>query len=638
MLALFPPEARGTSTANLGEGVLEDSWNSSTRCNRVENKMDYQDLFSNHENYISRIKGMMRGRRFSPYLKKITFPNYKNFQKSLEVSFDFPITVLIGKNGCGKTSILKSLYASVDGKSLGDLWFETAIDSIEKKEEEDKKSLLQSMVFEFVDTDKTIKSVLYTKPKRDNDPDYWETSKPYRKYGLNPRMQRHKKPNRHIIYIPFRENISAFDKYYYYGDLHKNGQSLSKRKSFIRFRSSKLKKLQGKNTPSRFYYGEEKIIEKNNYELNSDELSIVSYILGSSYTKIQYLKHRYFDCFGITCFIEKDGAEYTEAFAGSGEFSVIRIITEIHRAEAQSLVLLDEPEISLHPEAQQRLMYFLLKMSSEKLLQIVISSHSPALIRELPNEALKVFYKDKDGTLNLVAQACSAEMAFYHIGEPASHQWTIITEDLLAKAIIDKSLSDDANWMEANNIKVEVRPGGAQSLVNFFGVTASANKDNRTIIMLDGDQRTPTTLKPESEVLQSELVEHLNDALGFKVKFPMNGGNDPRSNENAALVMREFISWSNKYLKYLPDNVSPDQSLAKMFFSSNQYEGLSAKEQFEAYTKNELGKTIVNANEIFTIQQIALNKIYNSGDHEDYFNEIKQIIRNIVEGSNVRDN
>ena len=58
--------------------------------------------------------------------------------------------------------------------------------------------------------------------------------------------------------------------------------------------------------------------------------------------------------------------QYTEAFAGSGESRIILMVDEVLNAEAKSLILLDEPEINLHPGAQIRLKRFLLEQILEK--------------------------------------------------------------------------------------------------------------------------------------------------------------------------------------------------------------------------------------------------------------------------------
>ena len=58
-----------------------------------------------------------------------------------------------------------------------------------------------------------------------------------------------------------------------------------------------------------------------------------------------------------------------------------------------SLIILDEPEVSLHPGAQEELKIFLLEQILIKRLQIIISTHSPKFSEFLPDDAIKLFYQ-----------------------------------------------------------------------------------------------------------------------------------------------------------------------------------------------------------------------------------------------------
>lgn len=52
-------------------------------------------------------------------------------------------------------------------------------------------------------------------------------------------------------------------------------------------------------------------------------------------------------------------------------------------------MLIDEPEISLHPSAVYRFKDFLLKITLRNNHQVVITTHSTQLLRDFPKEAIK---------------------------------------------------------------------------------------------------------------------------------------------------------------------------------------------------------------------------------------------------------
>ena len=77
---------------------------------------------------------------FKKYIDYIRLPFFKNFVKNTEITFDYPITVLVGENGTGKSSILKALFGCTEGRSIGQYWFSTKVDNI--LESNDQKNCL----------------------------------------------------------------------------------------------------------------------------------------------------------------------------------------------------------------------------------------------------------------------------------------------------------------------------------------------------------------------------------------------------------------------------------------------------------------------------------------------------------------
>lgn len=83
---------------------------------------------------------------------------------------------------------------------------------------------------------------------------------------------------------------------------------------------------------------------------------------------------------------KKDGGEFDFNDASSGEASILTtLIALIPELEDNSLVVIDEPEISLHPSWQYRYVNLLDKILSKKRgCHIVIATHSHFIISDLP--------------------------------------------------------------------------------------------------------------------------------------------------------------------------------------------------------------------------------------------------------------
>lgn len=84
--------------------------------------------------------------KFEPFIRHIRFPKYKNFVEDTKIEFNFPITVLVGANGCNKSSVIRALYGAPAQKSLGEYWFESKVDTIK----EEKKLHLASFMVMYI--------------------------------------------------------------------------------------------------------------------------------------------------------------------------------------------------------------------------------------------------------------------------------------------------------------------------------------------------------------------------------------------------------------------------------------------------------------------------------------------------------
>lgn len=91
------------------------------------------------------------------------------------------------------------------------------------------------------------------------------------------------------------------------------------------------------------------------------------------------------------------GAKYSENNMGFGEGRVIHTIRLLETCPSKSLIVLEEPETSLHEFAQYEFSKYLMDVSARRGHQIIFSSHSSAMIRALPPEGRKMLSRDENG-------------------------------------------------------------------------------------------------------------------------------------------------------------------------------------------------------------------------------------------------
>jgi len=473
------------------------------------------------------------------YICSLRFPNYRNLRIDSELPFDFPITILLGRNGTNKSSILHALYGSPHNQSIGELWFETELDAIPLECNGRKQSVIHRYRADNGDIVECIKA---RAPRGLKDPDYWESTKHSQIYGLAASGTRTSPIKLKVIHLDFRGELPAFDKYFYFPDpkhLADRARSAKvsgklrreyRKQDYLRQRSRLLKKE----------------IEKRGVPLTSNELEILKYILDRDYVGGKVLKHSLFHGHeGWTILFEtKRFNGYSDAFAGSGESSAALLVHNILNAPEKSLILLDEPETSLHPRAQQRMLEFIAHQAVRKSLQVVVATHSIYLAKYLPQKAIRVLILDQDSVI--IKTDISADEALHEIGTlPAGK--TILVEDERAKHIIVSALKKESS-LALKEFQVLVREGGTSRIYRDIQAYANSNRKDLFVIF-DGDHKPKDRIPDDGALPQGkgeleQLIQKLTSG---------NNKNGPKLDFVNIDEMTRYVHFFRRAVYFLPE-------------------------------------------------------------------------------------
>ncbi len=573
-------------------------------------------------------------KKMEPYVRHIRFPQYKNLAADTRVDFNYPITALVGANGTNKSSILRALYGAPGYNNLGNFWFSTSTDPITET-----GGGPSCFIYGYWnEATHQIVEVLKTRVSKEEDPDYWEPSRPIIRYGMDRMppvapgeplpdgrsMTRWNAMSKNVVYLDFRAALSAFDKFFYHGELRTKLNTEKNKKDFVRTRAPHLKRALDTGMKSLEYRKSERLHGGVNRVLVEEELAAVGAILGRKYSEIKIIRHSLFNCDAFSCFMTTEGLRYTEAFAGSGEFAVVRIVTSVLEAPEKSLVLLDEPEVSLHPGAQDRLLDFLTTIVKKHKHQVVISTHSPAIVRKLPPEAIKVLAMDSlSGKVQLPRQSSLADEAFFHLGEPIPGKIFVVVEDILAQAIVKRALSSEGEAVAAL-FDVQYFPGGSQTLWGHYLPIYAAEARDNVLVLFDGDQRPDENLRDPATVSAADEATIKAEILRVSkvdVQFHVDGGRSGANTAQQEAMRRVFVSWVLRNTDYLPGSKNPEafvwENMQKSA-SALSILDMDAKARFEKLTHIELGTPAfetVTSDEIFATQRRCLATI--PVDHTD---------------------
>ncbi|MBQ8104536.1 MAG: ATP-binding protein, partial [Afipia sp.] len=377
------------------------------------------------------------------------------------------------------------------------------------------------------------------------------------------------------------------------------------------------------NATSVSYY-HERIIRGVNRLLNDEERTAASTILGRDYSEIRWIRHTFFNVSGATCVLKSSDMSYTEAFAGSGEFAVVRLVVELVGAEPGSLILLDEPEVSLHPGAQERLMAFLFSKVKALKHQVVLATHSPGIIRWLPPEAIKVLVVDPTtGKVVLPSQSTPADEAFCYSGEPIAGKTTVIVEDELAKHVVLKALRRGGEAF-ASRFDVKHYPGGAQTLWSGYLPVFSAEGRSDILVLLDGDKKPPAPLPDPDHVSAAAsegLREAVNEYAGVKIKYGVDGGAQGGDKAQIDAAVCSLAKWARAYVDYLPGAIPESFVWENMVKTAEtaQYDALpDPKQRFDLLARKELGRELFESLSSADILATQLRRLATvPADHPD---------------------
>lgn len=269
----------------------------------------------------------VRRESYGKYLSKINIRKLRGFINQ-SVSFDFPVTALIGPNGGGKTTIL--------GAS----------------------------------------AIAYThiKPRQ-----FFAKSGKFDSSMVDWRIE-HELIDRSILKGGSFKRTAAFHS-------QKWSRNAIKREAVV-FGVSRTVPANERKELQMCASGTFKVEESSISELGSSVASAVARILGKDVSKFTHIR---VDAKGRVSLLTgqtDEGTQYSEFHFGAGESSVIRMVMQIELLEDNCLILIEEIENGLHPVATIRMVEYLIEVAHRKSAQAIFTTHSNEALKPLPDNAI----------------------------------------------------------------------------------------------------------------------------------------------------------------------------------------------------------------------------------------------------------
>lgn len=532
-------------------------------------------------------KGIIKNR-----LEKLKIHSFRKFVPNSEINFSYPLTLLVGKNGSGKTTIMKAIKLLSENQKPQYEFFETEIDS-------------GGLKGAFIEYKVDGNSFSYQRVKANE-------------WGVE--GEECNKLN--VTFIQTKSMVGAIEKSFFYDDTGKNTKQEQKVQYVIK-QTRKLKQNTEKNSS-----------KKVQYSLSQASVKNVNFILQKKLKSIEFIKHKYYSGTWASSVLFDDENTYSEYNAGSGEFLIACMVDKLMKLPEKSIVLLDEPEVSLHPGAQKRLIQFVLDIIKKKKIQVIIATHSTHIVEDMPKDAIKCFRKIEDDIIT-VEENVVYENAFLELETVIKNKKHIIVEDKMAKNIIHSILKK--NKFE-DLLEVEYYPGGAENIKKYIVFVYSKTSIANRYIIFDGDQYK-IDVPDFSKVLEKDKTikyyrEVFKEATGIN-SSKMVWGIDANhksgrydEEQEKYLIQRYLMFWKDKVSflpEKIPEDIIYDESRLKIILGEDDFPDVSKERDSKAKIKrisDATGKS-VSSIEDDLVYWFIKNKNHN---YVKILNTLKEII------------
>ena len=242
--------------------------------------------------------------------------------------------------------------------------------------------------------------------------------------------------------------------------------------------------------PSDMYYVHHlsfEIAEPQETLLTSPKIAFAKRLLPFGYSRVANLSHpniKFDNKKTLLLAEQENGAVYSEPHMAAGERAILRLSRRIPQTKG-GLVLIDEVETGLHPSIQKSLMLELQQLALRNDLQIIVTTHSPVVLDSVP-EIGRIFL-DRNEEGKIVVHPPYRDLIQDALYGRSDKRFNLLCEDEVAKGVLDGVFDVITPKLL---IKRELLNIGYTTGASEFPAYSNVLKqfDQNVIFILDGDQ------------------------------------------------------------------------------------------------------------------------------------------------------
>lgn len=395
-----------------------------------------------------------RYKNFGPVISSVTIHGFRGI--SAKINFDYPITALSGFNGSGKSTVgqlLLCAYRKMPTSTNAKRFYVKDFFPVSNLDPEPFTSDARVEFLYETDKPSNKQELTVTRSKKE-----WSGYK--------------RQPERNVQYLGFTVYIPKIEQ-----------------RDLSIYLASSLS-----------------VSDLDRVDVESGAM-YASRILGSSYDDVYFQGVRAKTRSAELGVASRFGAIYSENNMGFGEGRVVYTIRLLESCPEQSLIVLEEPETSLHEHAQYEFIKYLIDVVNRRHHQIIFSTHSCIMMDALPPEGRKLLIRGENGVDVFDSVTSTRVKTALSCGE-RGHTILCVEDDFAQSFLREILRRYDVHLLES----VEIIPfGDAKAVLSAHKVLIKSGK--KSIAVRDADQGVdksqnifalPGSLPPEKEVFCSK--------------------------------------------------------------------------------------------------------------------------------------
>lgn len=409
---------------------------------------------------INTIRNQFQSGLWPQFLQMIKIDGLRGWSGQA-VEFNYPVVSIVGENGSGKSTLLK-VAACVYGNK------------------EKKKRFYPSTFFVETVWDRIQNVTIEYRVKRGPNVDNFRITKPTQRWRVP-----EKSPNREVFILDIARTL-PLDASAGYAKIARSAAS-----------------------------------EIESAEITDEFRRRLSHVLGRDYKKARFATSDV-DKKRQVGLLERDWGELSQFHQGAGEDATLDLFRTLQGLPANSLLLIDEVEASLHPKAQRRLTKFLIWLARQRKVQVILTTHSPYVLQELPQEARILLLPGPHGLS--VVYGVSTEFAMSRLDDEVHPDLFVFLEDREAETLLREilALSEETSQLLPRIATQCVGPSNVVAMLGELG--KNGRLPYKSVAIVDGDKpdknclSLPGTLAPEKMVysdLKAKNWANLDNRFGI---------------------------------------------------------------------------------------------------------------------------